>query len=149
MRVEPIPATLEALDDLFGFEAICAFLTEDERPFSGALGLVDWRLCGALSRVVKSGFFHAAPSERLLLPTDGRVNAGRIFVVGLGPMSAVTVTGLEHELGKAGEMLEGAGVASVALAFSRLPRPVDAVRDEVLARTFLDGFPGRVGVFGA
>lgn len=148
MRVEPIAASLEALDDLFGFEAICAFLTEDERPFSGALGLVDWRLCGALSRVVKSGFFTAAPSERLLLPTDGRVNAGRIFVVGLGPLRGVTVTRFEHELGKAGEMLEGAGVASVALAFPRLPPAVDAVREEVLARAFVSGFAGRVGVFG-
>jgi hypothetical protein len=147
MSPEPLQPSLEALDELFGFEAICAFLTEDERPFGGALGLVDWRLCGAVSRVVKSGFFSAGPSERLLLPTDGRVAPEKIFVVGLGRRGSVTTMRLEHELDKAARMLEGAGVASVALTFAQLPRAVDAVRDELLQRSFVGLFPGRVGLF--
>ena len=149
MKLERLQSSLEVLDELVAFDAICAFLTEDERPFGGLLGLVDWRLCGALSRVVKSGFFNAAPSERLLLPTDGHIAPGKIFVAGLGRMGAITTMGLEHELKKASQMLEGAGVTSVALAFPRLPPAVDAVRDEVVDRAFVASFRGRVGVFVA
>lgn len=149
MRLELLQPSLDALDELFGFEAVCAFLTEDERPFGGALGLVDWRLVGALSRVVKSGFFSAAPSERLLMPTDGRLAPDKVFVVGLGRVRAVTPAGLEHELGQARQMLTGAGVASVVLTWPRLPPAVEAVRDELLERAFLRSFSGRVGVFAA
>lgn len=148
MKVEPLRPSLDVVDELFGFEAVCAFLAEDERPFGGALGLIDWRLCGAISRVVKSGFYSATPSERLLLPTDGRIAPEKIFVVGLGRLGGVTTMGLEHELKKAAQMLAGAGIGSVALAFGQLPRPVDAVRDEVLERAFLASFSGRVGLFG-
>lgn len=147
MKLERLPTSLEALDELFGFDAICAFLTEEERPFGGALGYLDWRLCGALSRVVKSGFFSAAPSERLLLPTDGRVAPGRVFVVGLGRRGALTPAGLEHELAQAAAMLTRAGVESVALAFPALPPALEPLTDELLARAFAPGFTGRVGRF--
>jgi hypothetical protein len=144
---ELLPASLEALDELFGFDAICAFLPSDERPFQGALGLLDWRLCGALSRVARSGFFAASPSERLLLPSDGRVPPGRVFVVGLGPAGAVTPEGLEAELGRAAQMLTRAEVASVAVALPALPPALEDRVDQLLEHAFLPGFGGRVGRF--
>jgi len=147
VKVERLPTSLEGLDELFGFDAICAFLTEDERPFGGALGHVDWRLCGALSRVVQSGFFAAAPSERLLLPSDGRVPPGRLFVVGLGHAEGVTPVGLEHQLEQAALMLTRAGVESVALAFPALPPGLEGQLEALLDRSFGPGFAGRVGRF--
>jgi hypothetical protein len=150
MKVERLTASLEAVDELFGFDAVCAFLTEEERPFSGGLGFLDWRLCGAVSRVVKSGFFEGVPGEKLLLPTDGRVPAGRVFVVGLGKRAAVTAMGLEHALQAAAEMLLKAGVESVALAFPRLAPTLEPARDEALGRAFFgSSFKGRVGLFDA
>lgn len=148
-RAEHLPASLEALDRLAGFDAVCCLLTTEERPFGGALGLLDWRLCGALSRVVKSGFFGCAPGEKLLVPADGRVPAERIFVVGLGRLGTVTPVGLEHALAQAAAMLERAGVHAVALGFPALPPELDGVRDELLTRAFLPAFKGRVGVFEA
>lgn len=148
MKLERFQASLEAVDDLFGFDAVCSFLTEEERPFSGGLGFLDWRLCGAVSRVVLSGFFSGVPGERLLLPTDGRVPAGRVFVVGLGRTNLVTAMGLDHAVGQAAEMLQKAGVESVALTFPKLATPLVAARDEALGRAFFGQlFSGRVGLF--
>ncbi|MEW5739258.1 MAG: M17 family peptidase N-terminal domain-containing protein [Myxococcota bacterium] len=142
-----VQAGLAALDALSGTEAICCFLSEDERPLSGAAGFLDWRLCGGLSRVLKAGFFNGAPGEKLLLPSSGQVPAPKIFAFGLGRSSAITPLGLEHALSQAGGMLTKAQVSSVALAFPTLPKSVDATRDEIVARTFAAAFSGRVTVF--
>ena len=69
-------------------DALCLFVGEDDRPLPGSAGYVDWRLCGALSRVLQSGFFVGARGDSLLLPTDGRFPVPRIFVIGLGRRKA-------------------------------------------------------------
>lgn len=149
MKIERLTPSLEALDELFGFDAVCSFLTEDERPFSGALGYLDWRLCGALSRVVQTGFFKALPGERLLLPTDWRIPAHKVFVLGLGRVATVTELGLEHALSSAALMLGKAGVESVALTLPHLPKGLDGGLVTSLERAFLNGFKGRVALFEA
>ena len=69
---------------LGGVDALCLFVAEDDRPLPSTAGYVDWRLCGALSRVLKAGFFTGAKDDWLLLPSDGKLAVPRIFVVGLG-----------------------------------------------------------------
>jgi hypothetical protein len=54
-----------------------------ERPLRGAAGLADWRLCGALSRVIQGGLFEGKGGEVLLVPSAGRFPAPRIFCLGL------------------------------------------------------------------
>lgn len=147
MKPQQLTAGLDALDALTGIEALCCFVTEDERPLSGATGFLDWRLCGGLSKVLRSGFFVGAPDDRLLMPTDARVPAKKIFAVGLGRSSGVTALGLEHALGRAAEMLTRAGVESVALAFPALPKQVGQARDELIDRAFAPRFQGAVSVF--
>lgn len=147
MSLERLPASLASVDALAGTEAVCCLVTEDERPLPGAAGFVDWRLNGALSRVLKVGFFQGAPGEKLLVPTLGQVPAPKLFAVGLGRASAVTALGLEHALTQAGEMLAKAQVSSVALAFPTLPKALESSRDELVTRAFKSRFPGRVAVF--
>jgi len=147
VKPQQLTAGLDALDALTGIEAVCAFVTEDERPLSGATGFLDWRLCGALSKVLGSGFFVGAPGDKLLVPTDGRVPAKKVFSVGLGRSTAVTALGLEHALTQAAAMLTKAGVESVALAFPALPKPVAQTRDELVDRAFAPHFQGAVAVF--
>lgn len=149
MKVEQVEPNLEALDGLFGYEAHCCFVLEDERPLAGATGFLDWRMCGALSRVLQQGFFKGTPGERLLVPTDGRVQAGKIFAVGLGRASSVTALGLEHALSAAATMLERAQVQSVALSFPALPPAVGSLVPELVARAFVPAFDGRVAIFPA
>lgn len=147
MKPQQLTVGLEALDSLSGVEALCCFVTEDERPLSGAAGFLDWRLCGELSRVLGSGFFIGAPGDKLLVPTDARVPARRIFAIGLGRSQSVTALGLEHALTGAAAMLTRAQVPSVALAFPTLPKAVAGQRDELVERAFAPHFQGAVAVF--
>lgn len=147
MKPQQLTSGLDALDALTGIEAICCFVLEDERPLTGATGFLDWRLCGGLSKILGSGFFVGAPGDKLLLPTDGRVPATRVFAVGLGRSSGATALGLEHALTQAASMLSKAQVDSVALAFPALPKAVAQSRDELVDRAFAPHFSGAVAVF--
>ena len=147
MKPQQLEAGLDSLDALKGIESLCCFVAEDERPLSGAAGFVDWRLCGELSRILKSGFFVGAPGDKLLLPTNAQLSAAKIFAVGLGKSGAVTALGLEHALTGAASMLTKAGVGSVALAFPSLPKALAAQRDELVERSFAPHFQGAVAVF--
>src|SRR3954452_25120632 len=89
---------LDSLDELKDVDALCLFVGEDERPLRGVAGYVDWRLCGALSRVIKNGFFVGAAQDWLLLPSNGRIAPARIFVVGVGKRSALTAEGIGKAL---------------------------------------------------
>jgi hypothetical protein len=147
VKPQQLTAGLDALDAMTGIEAICCFVVEDERPLSGATGFLDWRLCGGLSKILGSGFFVGAPGDKLLLPTDSRVPAKKVFAVGLGRASSVTALGLEHALTQAAAMLSKAKVDSVALAFPMLPKAVAQSRDELVDRAFAPHFSGAVAVF--
>jgi hypothetical protein len=66
-------------------DCLVLFLHADDRPPVGAAGLVDWRLNGALSRLLKDGWYGAAFGETLLLAFARRTRAQRVLAVGLGP----------------------------------------------------------------
>jgi hypothetical protein len=111
-------------------DGIALFVAKDERPLRGLAGLCDWRLCGTLSRVVRSGFFAGAPGEALLIPGKGRLRAIRVFALGLG---ARTDTVGRAILRKAFEVCSRAGVRSLALSLESLP-----IEREEGARLFLE-----------
>jgi hypothetical protein len=71
-------ATIDALD----VDAIGVFVGP-ERPLQGFAGFADWRLCGAISRQIRTGLFGAAHGEALLLPSGGRIAPARVFCFGL------------------------------------------------------------------
>ena len=56
----------------------------DDRPLRGAAGLADWRMCGKLSRLLRSNRATAEPGETLLLPPGRRLRFQRIMWFGLG-----------------------------------------------------------------
>jgi leucyl aminopeptidase len=145
-RLEP---RLTVLDALTGFDAVCALITEDERPLRGAPGLVDWRLCGELSRLLKSGFVTGAPDERLLVPAQERLPVPLVFTYGLGRAGQVSALALEHALAAAAQMLARAKVEAVAVALPALPQVDEAALTQVFERAFGQHFPGRVALFGS
>lgn len=57
---------------------------EDERPLRGAAGMVDWRLNGAVSRLILNGTSSGKDGESLLMTTNGRITCPRILLFGLG-----------------------------------------------------------------
>ena len=57
---------------------------KDDRPLRGAAGLADWRLCGRLSRLVKSNRATGEAGETMMLPPGRRLRFPRILWFGLG-----------------------------------------------------------------
>ena len=57
----------------------------DERPVRGLAGLLDWRLGGRGSALLKSGFFRGDMSEALLLPGKPHLPFEKVLLIGMGP----------------------------------------------------------------
>jgi hypothetical protein len=147
VKTELLDPSLASIDALLGYDALCMLVTEDERPLTGAAGYLDWRMCGSLSRILKSGFFTGQTGERLLTSSEGRVKPERVFAMGLGKRASVTPLGLEHALGNAAGMLKKAHVTSVVLTVGDVPVDV-ATRADVLRRAFFGQLgEGHHGIF--
>ncbi|MFY0521682.1 M17 family peptidase N-terminal domain-containing protein [Archangium gephyra] len=143
MNVAACDANLQGLDSLEGVDALCLFVGEDDRPLPGSAGYVDWRLCGALSRVLQSGFFVGARDDSLLLPTDGRFPVPRIFVIGLGRRKGLDASSLGEALANAGQVLARAKVEAVALEIPGTGALDEATRASALSDKFLPAFKGK------
>lgn len=81
MRIELAELGLAALDAL-DVEALALHVGPD-RPLQGLAGFVDWRLCGALSRIIRGGTYDPDRGEALLVPAGGRLRVRRIFCFGV------------------------------------------------------------------
>ncbi len=89
-RVRLVPAELRALDDLDD-DVLALSVFSDERPLEGLTGLVDWRLCGGLSRWFLTGFASGALGERILYPLGRRLPHAQLLLFGLGPRAEYRV----------------------------------------------------------
>ncbi|MDO8644361.1 MAG: M17 family peptidase N-terminal domain-containing protein, partial [bacterium] len=63
---------------------------EDVRPLRGQAGLLDWRLNGQLSNLLKKGKIEGKFLEALMMPSAGRFGSQEILLVGLGSRSELT-----------------------------------------------------------
>ena len=88
---------------------------KDDRPLRGAAGLADWRLCGRLSRLVKSQRATAEAGETLLLPPGRRLRFARILWFGLGDARGYTDERFRSDLAWIRLVVTGAGVSDWAL----------------------------------
>jgi hypothetical protein len=77
---EPSLASLDAA----AVDALALFIAEGERPLRRLAGLCDWRMCGAISRVVQADWFQGQAGEVMLMPSAGKLPAPRLFLFGLG-----------------------------------------------------------------
>jgi len=132
-QLQIITPTLEALDTVEA-EDLVVGLFEDERPLRGVAGLLDWRLCGLLSRYLQEPRFTGVFDERVLMPGAGRVAPKRLFLFGLGARKRYSET-MKKVAEWAPGVLKSAGCEHLALA---LPGPsrviashVEALRDEL------------------
>lgn len=143
MSVTTYDIGLEGLDALTGVDALCLFVAEDDRPLPGTAGFVDWRLSGALSRVLKQKFFTGTRQDWLLLPSDGRLPITRIFVVGLGARKDLDADTLGQALANAAQVLGKAQVESVAMELPGGGQVDEAAQAQALQRHFLPAFKGK------
>jgi hypothetical protein len=121
LRLELVDPTLAALDAL-DVDTLAAFVGA-ERPLTGLPSLLDWRLAGAVSRAILDGLVTPEHGEALLLPSAGKLRAGRVVLFGVDDPSPRSLTmavrrGCES-LRRAGAKAVGVGLpggASVAVA---------------------------------
>ncbi len=112
LRVELAEASLASLDAL-EVDTLAAFVGA-ERPLTGLPSLLDWRLSGAVSRAIAAGLVTPEHGEALLLPTAGRLRAGRVLLFGVSdPSSRAVALAVRHGC----EALRRAGARSVGLSF--------------------------------
>jgi hypothetical protein len=115
MDVRFVLPDLRRLDKLRS-EALAVGVYQDERPVRGAPGLVDWRLCGAISRMLQSGRLQGARRERLLVPPRRRLPFDKIFLFGLGPRDGFDTSVYESVVDDVLETLGRVRVRSPVLA---------------------------------
>jgi len=127
LRLEPAELSLEVLA-WADVDAVAAFVGP-ARPFPGLAGLLDWRLCGAVSRAVLDGTFVPERGEVLLLPGGGRLPARRVVCFGLPDASAEEAGAA---VARAAGVLARAGCRSLAV---QLP---GATGGEALLRAWLE-----------
>jgi hypothetical protein len=125
MLVEWIAPDLRRMDEHFS-EAMCLPVWQDERPLRGVLGLVDWRLCGRVTELVKSGRIQGCVGESLLMPGRPRLNVEKIFLIGAGCAATQNDAAYQDYLCRAREVLERAIVHECVF---ELPRPASCTRD--------------------
>lgn len=82
-----VPCALRQLDEVSA-EVVACGIYSDERPFAGLAGLLDWRLAGRLSRLVKRGFLLGTVGELLAVPVRPRLPFDKLLVAGLGPRAS-------------------------------------------------------------
>jgi len=70
--------------DLLKAEAISIPVFADERPPRGALGLLDWRLCGRVSKLFQRGHLTGERGEIVLVPARPRLTFEKLFLFGVG-----------------------------------------------------------------
>jgi hypothetical protein len=87
----------------------------DDRPLRGAAGLADWRMCGRLSRLLKTEKATANAGETLLLPPGRRLRFQRVMWFGLGDAKGYTDDRFRKDLAWILSVVTGAGVTDWAI----------------------------------
>jgi leucyl aminopeptidase len=93
--------------DLLGTEVLVACITADERPPHGVAGLVDYRLAGRLSRLMREGFATGKAEEVLLLPGKPRLPFDKIVLFGIGEKAAFDEASYRAAVERILKVLEG------------------------------------------
>lgn len=87
----------------------------DDRPLRGAAGLADWRMCGRLSRLLKTEKATANAGETMLLPPGRRLRFKRVMWFGLGDAKGYTDDRFRKDLAWILGVVTAAGVADWAI----------------------------------
>lgn len=106
---------LESWDDVQA-DGMVVGVTSDGRPLRGAAGLLDWRLAGALSRLLTAGTLTGAVGERVELSTVGRLPWPTAIVLGLGPAAQLSVDGARAALEPVLQEAAARGMAKLVVA---------------------------------
>jgi hypothetical protein len=135
LPVAYLPVDLSRWDHGPGGDALVVPVWSDVRPLRGATGLLDWRLCGRLSQMIREGRVSGAAREKLLLVTN-RIPWRRVLAVGVGVSTVFDEDAFRSTIDCSLQALRGIGASSIAMA---LPgRDIDLIRPDRAARQFME-----------
>ncbi len=117
MDVRFVLPDIELLDEI-ECEALAMPFFEDERPLRGVLGILDWRLCGFVSRMIIRGRICGCLGEAVLLPGRPHLNVDMLFLFGQGPEAAWSEERAEQTTER---MLSTLGAAAARTSALTLP----------------------------
>ena len=89
----------------------------DERPLRGASGWIDWRLNGRLSRLIQAKRLTGEWKETILVPSEGRIVAPLILLIGLGRVKEYDPFRLRELSAHLIMTLQGIQVPHICLSF--------------------------------
>lgn len=141
MEINYAPITLDSFDTM-GCEALVAPLYEDQRPPKAVAGLVDWRMCGMLSKLVMRGRVTGSEGELLLVPPRPRMPFDKIFVYGAGSAGCASRASFTSLVGFMLNTLAAAHVRTCAFSFPR--GDAESLSAEVAAEELSRLLRGRV-----
>jgi len=101
--------------------ALVLYLAQDETPLPDVRGLIDWRLCGTLSRLRQLGRLTGNAGETVLMPVGHRLACERLLILGLGPARALGPEALDEAVRHALHTLDRIRVHSAAVALPGRP----------------------------
>lgn len=96
-------------------DALAVPLFEDQRTLDGPAAVVDWRLDGALSRMLIAGELSGRAGEHLALQGNAKFAAPWILVAGCGRWRSLDRDDYVTLAGRLFKMAEKAGVTELAL----------------------------------
>jgi len=134
--------------DLQECELLVTGLFQDERPLKGTSGLIDWRLNGTLSHLLKEGRMTGEWQEATLIPSHGRVIPPLILLLGLGKLRDYSTLRLRDLFPRLFETLRKLKSSKVCLSFpSNEKYNVDCGKSaEVLLEGMADCFTSGVSL---
>lgn len=130
-----LPVDLHRWDHGPGGDVLVVPIWSDIRPLRGPAGLLDWRLCGKLSQMIREGRVSGAAGEKLLLVT-GRVPWRRILGIGAGPSEVFGDGACKASLQCAMDAARGIGAEHLAIAIPG--RDLDLVKPDRAIRYLID-----------
>lgn len=114
MAITVLPLDLDRWDEA-SRDTLVLPVFKDDRPLRGAAGLADWRMCGRLSKLLKSNRASAEQGETLLLPPGRRLRFGKILWFGLGDAKGYTDERFRKDIGWILGVVTKAGIGEWAL----------------------------------
>lgn len=127
MDLQFLPPEPRRLDEANVELCACSIWT-DERPVRGLAGLLDWRLGGRLSALLKSGFVLGEAGEALLVPGKPHLPFEKVLLLGLGPRASFDAAAFQSAVLRIAHALQGLRVRRACI---ELPgRAGDAIDPE-------------------
>ena len=118
-------------------EAVVLLFFQDERPLKGASGMVDWRMCGAISNMILSERISGEKGESILIAPSRKIKGKKILMIGLGISSEID----EEKIRKTGmeviNKLANIGVRNFSIAMP--PKQFTSIEVSRMAAAILKG----------